>query len=113
MGSMTSVLDLTGLPNLRDLSFSEDSQLALSTAGQHIGGATGLTKLSLHVTPLRSQACVDAVCSLPALQLLYLDFRSDPAGIYWAAILKRRLGGSCFVTGSDRNRWVAVDRDCF
>lgn len=113
MDSMTSVPDLTGLPNLRQLSFGRDSQLALSTAGQHIGGATGLTKVSLHGTPLRSQGCVDALCSLPALQLLYLDFWSDPAGIYWAAILKRRLGSSCFVTGNGRNRWAGVDHDCF
>lgn len=104
---MAALPDLSRLP-LRCLCIDDSPELDLRAGSRLIGGATGLTELRLGDSPTPSQESADAICALPSLRVLALDFWSYETGIFWAAALQRRLDGRCEtlpVTEHSKTEW--------
>lgn len=91
---MEALPNFSRLP-LRCLCVDSSPVLDLRAGAQLLGGAAGLTELRLCSSPTPSQECADAICALPSLRMLALDFWSDVTGVFWAAALQRRLDSRC------------------
>jgi hypothetical protein len=91
--------DMRRLPALHTLVISDAPELCYYTPHMSVlGGATGLTQLSLHNTSVTEKEAADIIIEdMPHLKELRLDFWGRPEAAYWAATLQRRLQGRCNV----------------